>query len=87
VAKPLRVGDVCYSEARIASVTNTDAGKVVKVKGHVYRTDVPVVEVVSAFLYRDRFTWTSPSFMQLRMVSIHHTVNVCDFHLAIFVSS
>jgi fatty acid synthase subunit alpha, fungi type len=42
-AKPLRVGDVCYSEARIASVTNTDAGKVVKVKGH-------------AFLYRGRFT-------------------------------
>jgi fatty acid synthase subunit alpha, fungi type len=56
VAKPLRVGDVCYSEARIASVTNIDAGKVVKVKGHVYRTDAPVVEVVSAFLYRDRLT-------------------------------
>ena len=47
---------MCYSEARIASVTNIDAGKVVKVKGHVYRTGAPVTEVVSAFLYRDRFT-------------------------------
>jgi fatty acid synthase subunit alpha len=55
-AKPLRVGNVCYSEARIASVTNTDAGKVVKVKGHVYRAGTPVIEVVSAFLYRGRFT-------------------------------
>ena len=55
-AKPLQVGDVCYSEARIASVTNTDAGKVVKVKGHVYRAGIPVIEVVSAFLYRGRFT-------------------------------
>jgi fatty acid synthase subunit alpha, fungi type len=43
--------------ARITSVTNTDAGKVVKVKGHIYRAGIlPVVEVVSAFLYRGRFT-------------------------------
>ena len=55
-AKPLQVGDVCNAGARIASVTNTDAGKVVKVKGHIYRAGQPVIEVVSAFLYRDRFT-------------------------------
>jgi fatty acid synthase subunit alpha, fungi type len=53
LAKPLRVGDVCYSEARIASVTNTDTGKVVKVKGHVYRTDAAVVE--------ECFEWGDPS--------------------------
>jgi fatty acid synthase subunit alpha, fungi type len=41
-AKPLQVGDMCYSKARIASVTNTAAGK--------------IIEVVSAFLYRGRFT-------------------------------
>jgi fatty acid synthase subunit alpha len=55
-AGPLQVGDVCRAEARIASVTNTDAGKVVKVKGHVYREDKPVIGVVSSFLYRGRFT-------------------------------
>ncbi|KIM75601.1 hypothetical protein PILCRDRAFT_78758, partial [Piloderma croceum F 1598] len=55
-AKPLRIGDVCYSEARIASVTNTDAGKVVKVKSYIYRAGTPVIEVVLAFLYRGRFT-------------------------------
>jgi fatty acid synthase subunit beta len=55
-AKPLRVGDVCHAEADIASFTNTDAGKVVKVKGHVYRAGEPVVEIVSSFLYRGRFT-------------------------------
>ncbi|KAJ7762020.1 fatty acid synthase [Mycena maculata] len=55
-AKPLQVGDVCKAEAKIVSVTNTDAGKVVKVKGHVFRAGKPVIEVVSAFLYRGRFT-------------------------------
>ncbi|KAJ6624064.1 fatty acid synthase [Mycena sp. CBHHK59/15] len=54
-AKPLQVGDVCKAEANIVSVTNTDAGKVVKVKGHVFRAGKPVIEVVSAFLYRGRF--------------------------------
>lgn len=43
-------------EARIVSVVNTAPGKVVKVKGHVYRDGKPVVEVVSAFLYRGVFT-------------------------------
>jgi fatty acid synthase subunit alpha, fungi type len=50
-AKPLQVGDVCKAEARIVSVTNTDAGKVVKVKGCVYRAGKPLIEDVSAFLY------------------------------------
>ena len=60
--KPLQVGDVCKAEARIASVTNTDAGEVVKVKGHIYRTGQPVIEVVSAFLYRGRFTGYENTF-------------------------
>jgi fatty acid synthase subunit alpha len=55
-AKPLQVGDVCYSKARIASVTNTAAGKIIKVKGHVYCAGTPAIKVVSAFLYRGRFT-------------------------------
>jgi fatty acid synthase subunit alpha len=55
-ATPLQVGDVCRAEARIVSVTNANEGKIVKVKGHVYRGTQPVIEVVSAFLYRGRFT-------------------------------
>ncbi|TFK75163.1 fatty acid synthase [Pluteus cervinus] len=55
-ARPLQAGDVCKAEARIASVTNTNEGKIVKVKGHVYREGKPVIEVVSAFLYRGKFT-------------------------------
>lgn len=54
-ATPLQVGDVCRAEARIVSVTNTNEGKVVKVKGYVYRGNQPAIEVVSAFLYRGRF--------------------------------
>jgi fatty acid synthase subunit alpha len=54
-AKPLEAGDVCKAEARIVSVTNANEGKIVKVKGYVYRDSQPVIEVVSAFLYRGRF--------------------------------
>ncbi|KAF4614083.1 hypothetical protein D9613_007929 [Agrocybe pediades] len=55
-AKPLAAGDVCKAEARIVSVVNAPEGKIVKVKGHVYRQGEKVIEVVSAFLYRGRFT-------------------------------
>ncbi|KAG5646963.1 hypothetical protein DXG03_001686 [Asterophora parasitica] len=54
-AKPLKVGDVCKAKAHIVSVTNANEGKIVKVKGHVYRGEEQVIEVVSAFLYRGRF--------------------------------
>ena len=54
-AKPLQVGDICRPEARIVSVTNSSEGKIVKVKGHCYRNNHPVIEVVSSFLYRGRF--------------------------------
>ncbi|KAG2076495.1 hypothetical protein BDR04DRAFT_694370 [Suillus decipiens] len=54
-AAPLIAGDVCIADACISSVKNTDAGKIVKVKGHVFRDGKPVIEVVSSFLYRGRF--------------------------------
>lgn len=54
-ARPLQVGDVCKAEANIVSITNTSPGKVVKVKGYVYRGEEQVIEVVSSFLYRGRF--------------------------------
>ncbi|EAU85370.1 fatty acid synthetase alpha subunit [Coprinopsis cinerea okayama7 len=55
-AKPLRVGDVCNAEARIVSVVNSNEGKIVKVKGYVLSKGQRVIEVVSSFLYRGRFT-------------------------------
>ncbi|KAF8632253.1 hypothetical protein AX15_002000 [Amanita polypyramis BW_CC] len=54
-SQPLKAGDICHAEAQILSVTNANEGKIVKVKGHVYRQNAPVIEVISAFLYRGRF--------------------------------
>jgi fatty acid synthase subunit alpha len=54
-ATPLKAGDVCVAKARIASVTNTDAGKAVKVRGFITRAGKRVIEVSSSFLYRGRF--------------------------------
>lgn len=55
-ARSFQAGDACMSEAKIVSVVNTAPGKVIKVESHVYRDGNPVVEVVSAFLYRGVFT-------------------------------
>ena len=55
-ASPLHVGDVVTTEAKIASVINTDAGKAVKVIGNIIHEGKPVIEVTSSFLYRGRFT-------------------------------
>jgi len=52
---PLEAGDVCHSEAKIVSVVNANEGKIIKVKGLVYRGEDPVIEVVSSFLYRRNF--------------------------------
>lgn len=53
---PLKAGDVCQAKAHIVSVINSDSGKTVKVKGQVMRGGKPVIEVISSFLYRGRFT-------------------------------
>jgi fatty acid synthase subunit beta len=45
-----------FAEARIASVINANEGKIVNFKGHIYRAGQPVVEVVSSFFYRGRFS-------------------------------
>ena len=55
-ASPLHVGDVVKTEAKIASVINTDAGKAVKVIGNIVHEGKPVIEVTSSFLYRGHFT-------------------------------
>ena len=55
-AKPLKAGDVCRAEAKVAAVVNGDSGKTVRVTGHVLCEGKPVIEVQSAFLYRGRFT-------------------------------
>ncbi|THH15787.1 hypothetical protein EW146_g4747 [Bondarzewia mesenterica] len=55
-AKALKAGDVCQAEAKVTAVINSDAGKTVKVQGHVSCDGEPVIEVVSSFLYRGRFT-------------------------------
>ena len=55
-ARLLADGDVCKAEARIISVINASEGKIVKVKGFVYRQGQRVIEVVSSFLYRGRFS-------------------------------
>jgi fatty acid synthase subunit alpha len=55
-AKPLAVGDVCKAETHIISLINANEGKIVKVKGFVYRQGQRVIEVVSSFLYRGRFS-------------------------------
>lgn len=50
-ARPLQVGNVCNAEVYITSVTNTNAGKVVKTKVQVYHEGKLVTKGLSSFLY------------------------------------
>ena len=52
----LRINDVVKTEAKIASVTNTNSGKAVNVIGTIIQDEEPVIEVTSFFLYYGRFT-------------------------------
>ncbi|KAG0147001.1 hypothetical protein CROQUDRAFT_91978 [Cronartium quercuum f. sp. fusiforme G11] len=66
-APQLKVGDVVVSEAKLASITNSDTGKTVSVKGTVFLLDngekVPVIDVKSSFFYRGRFEDFEATFM------------------------
>ena len=46
---------MCITQVHIAFIMNTNAGKIVKVKGHVYHVEKSVIEVVLAFIYQSRF--------------------------------
>jgi fatty acid synthase subunit alpha, fungi type len=65
-ACPLKVGDICKAEALIVSITNTNAGKAVKVKDFVTRNSQPIIEVVSSFPYYDRFEDYNNTFELLK---------------------
>ncbi|KAI8993220.1 fatty acid synthase [Pilobolus umbonatus] len=51
----LKVGDVVDTFATINAIVNTDAGKMIEVKGVIVRDNKSVLEVTSQFLYRGRF--------------------------------
>lgn len=77
-APTLQVGDLVTSTSRIESVTNSDSGKTVAVRGTVFlvaragegkgkegETRIPVMEVTSSFLYRGKFTDYAQTFSRL----------------------
>ncbi|GAA5878476.1 hypothetical protein JCM8547_005957 [Rhodosporidiobolus lusitaniae] len=74
-APALKPGDVVTSTSRIESVSNSDTGKTVAVRGTVYLVSsaadkgkeaaterVPVLEVTSSFFYRGKFTDYAQTF-------------------------
>ncbi|KAK4702957.1 hypothetical protein P7C70_g3267, partial [Phenoliferia sp. Uapishka_3] len=73
----LAPGDLVTSTSRIESVTNSDSGKTVSVRGTVYLLSsaaskgketserIPVLEVTSSFLYRGAFTDYAQTFSRV----------------------
>lgn len=66
-APQLKVGDVVVSEAKIASITNSETGKTVAVKGTIFLlkdgAKIAVMDVLSSFFYRGRFDDYDATFM------------------------
>lgn len=55
-AEPLRRGDVLDTTAQINAVVNQDSGKMVEVCGTIKRDGMPVMQVITQFLYRGVYT-------------------------------
>ena len=54
-ASPLTVGDTVLAVSRVTAVVNQDAGRMVEVSGTVMRQNMPVIEIVSRFLFRGKY--------------------------------
>lgn len=55
-AAPLRVGDSVLTVSRVTAVVNQASGRMVEVSGTMMRSNMPVIEVVSQFLFRGKYT-------------------------------
>ncbi|BGP41220.1 fatty acid synthase alpha subunit Lsd1 [Rhodotorula kratochvilovae] len=78
-APSLKVGDVISTSSRIDSITNSDTGKTVSVRGTVYLVSaadakgkdaagadrIPVIEVSSSFFYRGKFNDFAQTFSRI----------------------
>lgn len=54
-ASPLRAGDIVTTSSQIRAVFIQDSGKVVEVQAFIIRDEVPIMEVVSQFMYRGKY--------------------------------
>lgn len=63
-AEPLKKGDIVDTTAQINAVINQDSGKMVEVCGTITRDGVPVMEVISQFLYRGAYDDYENTFMR-----------------------
>lgn len=61
-AAPLRVGDEAESIARTTSISISETGKTVEVCATISRNHVPVMDIVSEFVYRGTYTDFSECF-------------------------
>ena len=54
--KSLKIGDVLETTSRISAVINQDSGKMVEICGTITKEGIPIMEVISRFLYRGKFS-------------------------------
>ena len=64
-ASPIAEGDVLNTITRVVTLVNQNAGKLVKVEGHVFRDDQPVIEITSEFLIRGTYEDDEDTFEQV----------------------
>lgn len=81
-AAPLSSSDRIACTAEILSITNTDPGRVVEVGAVIKRDDVPVLELVSQFLFRGAYSNFDVCFQKK---TEPHTQLVLDSHSQVAV--
>ncbi|MCJ1378643.1 beta subunit of fatty acid synthetase [Xylographa soralifera] len=64
-ASPIEEGDVLNTITRVVTLVNQNAGKLVKVEGHIFKDGKPVIEITSEFLIRGTYDDNEDTFERI----------------------
>ncbi|MCJ1389647.1 beta subunit of fatty acid synthetase [Xylographa bjoerkii] len=61
-ASPIEEGDILSTITSVVTLVNQNAGKLVKVEGHIFKAGQPVIEITSEFLIRGTYDDNEDTF-------------------------
>ena len=69
-ARPIQEGDVLSTITRVVTLVNQNAGKLVKVEGHIFKDGQPVIEITSEFLIRGAYEDDEDTFERIEELPV-----------------
>ncbi|MCJ1282192.1 beta subunit of fatty acid synthetase [Xylographa opegraphella] len=67
---PIEEGDILNTVTRVVTLINQNAGKLVKVEGHIFKDGKPVIEITSEFLIRGTYDDNEDTFERVEELPV-----------------